>query len=113
MIALLKKTSAFALAFVLMAPMSVFAQGLQNPLKVGTLEEFLALILQAVVNLGTIVLVIMLVYVGFLFVVGQGNEEKISEAKKALMWTVIGGLVLLGAQAISLVIQATVNSLKA
>ena len=84
-----------------------------NPLKgVCTLPDLLNLILQAVVSLGTIVLVIMLVYVGFLFVVAQGNEEKLKTAKSALLWTVIGGLVLLGAQAISLVIQATVGSLQ-
>jgi len=83
-----------------------------NPLKVDTVPEFLALILAAVVNLGTIILVLMLVYVGFLFVVAQGNEEKLQNAKSALLWTVVGGLVLLGAQAISLVIQATVGSLQ-
>lgn len=114
MIASLKKFSAGMFAFLLMMPMMAFAsEGLVNPLKVGTIEELLALVLKAVVNIGTIVLVLMLVYVGFLFVVGQGNEEKISEAKKALMWTVIGGLVLLGAQAISLVVQSTVGALQA
>ncbi|MBY0110606.1 pilin [Patescibacteria group bacterium] len=111
---MIKKVSAFSLSAYLFLPMMVFAsEGLVNPLKVGTIEELLALVLKAVVNIGTIVLILMLVYVGFLFVVGQGNEEKISEAKKALMWTVIGGLVLLGAQAISLVIQSTVGSLQA
>lgn len=76
------------------------------------MTDLLQLILQAVVSLGTIVLVVMLVYVGFLFVVAQGNEEKLKNAKSALLWTVIGGLVLLGAQSISLVIQATVGSLQ-
>ena len=85
---------------------------LVNPLKVDSVPEFLALILKAVVNLGSIILVLMLVYVGFLFVVAQGNEEKLQNAKSALLWTVVGGLVLLGAQAISLVIQATVGSLQ-
>ena len=53
----------------------------------------------------------MIVYVGFLFVAARGNEEKIRSARDALMWTVIGGLILLGAEAISLVIQATVKTL--
>ena len=70
----------------------------------------LAAILEAVVRLGGIILVIAIVYVGFKFVVAQGNEEKIKEARGALVWTVIGGLILLGAQAISLVIQETAAS---
>ncbi len=53
----------------------------------------------------------MLVYVGFLFVAAQGNEEKIRSARSALVWTLIGGLILLGATAISKVIQATANTL--
>jgi archaellum component FlaF (FlaF/FlaG flagellin family) len=68
-------------------------------------------ILQAVVDIGAIVLIFMLVWVGFLFVTAQGNPEKISSARSALIWTVIGGLILLGAEAISKVIEATVSSL--
>lgn len=86
--------------------------GLTNPLNnVKTLEEFLTKILDALVILGSILLTLAIVYVGFLFVVAQGNEEKIRSARGALMWTVIGGLILLGAKAISLVIQDTVKAL--
>jgi hypothetical protein len=53
----------------------------------------------------------MIVYVGFLFVAAQGNEEKIRSARSALVWTVIGGLILLGAKAIALVIEQTVSTL--
>ena len=88
-----------------------FEGGLKNPLKdIDSLEDLLSAILEAVVRLGGIILVIAIVYVGFKFVVAQGNEEKIKEARSALVWTVIGGLILLGAQAISLVIQETASS---
>ena len=83
-----------------------------NPLGSGTsLSSFMTNILQFVINIGAIIVILMLVYVGFLFVVAQGNESKISEARNALLWTVIGALILLGAQAISLGIQATVQAL--
>lgn len=87
--------------------------GLTNPLKdIDTLPEFLNAILGGIVQIGTIILIMMLVYVGFLFVAARGNAEKIQGAKSALLWTVIGGLVLLGATSIQLVIQGTVNSLQ-
>lgn len=86
--------------------------GLVNPLKgISTLDEFLKAILDGVIQIGTLVLIMMLVYVGFLFVVARGNPEKIQGAKSALVWTVIGGLVLLGATAIQLVISGTVKSI--
>lgn len=75
------------------------------------LSAFLASILQFVVYIGSIVVIFMLIYVGYLFVIAKGNETKITEARKALLWTVVGALILLGAQAISLGIQATVAAL--
>jgi hypothetical protein len=68
-------------------------------------------ILDGVVLIGSIFLTLMIVYVGFLFVAAQGNEEKIRSARSALVWTVIGGLILLGAKAIALVIEQTVSTL--
>ncbi len=86
--------------------------GLTNPLNnIDSLPQLLDVVLKAIVQIGTIILTLALVYVGFLFVVAQGNEEKIRNAKSALLWTIIGGLVLLGASAIGAVIGSTVDKL--
>lgn len=86
--------------------------GLTNPLNsINSLPELLRAILGGVVQIGVIFLTLMIVYVGFLFVAAQGNAEKLSSARSALVWTIIGGLILLGAQAIELVIEATVQTL--
>lgn len=53
----------------------------------------------------------MLVYVGYLFVVARGNPGEIEAARKALLWTLIGALILLGAKAIAIGIQQTVQAL--
>lgn len=84
-----------------------------NPLphNIRRIDQLAALILDALVYLGTIVLILMLVWTGFMFVRAQGAEEKIKEAKSSLLWTVVGGLVLLGATALSLIIQSTIESL--
>lgn len=87
---------------------------LLNPLQGGTsLESFLNMILSFVIRIGAIVVVVMLVYVGYLFVVAQGSDSKLTEARKALLWTIIGALILLGAQAIAIGLQSTVNALSA
>lgn len=86
--------------------------GLTNPLNnIDSLPKFMEVILGAVVQIGTIILTLAIVYVGFLFVQAQGNEEKIKAARSSLMWTVIGGLVLLGASTIGKVIESTVGAL--
>lgn len=85
---------------------------LDNPLGTGaSLPGLLTAILQFVVRIGAIIVVLMLVYVGFLFVTAQGSETKITAAKSALLWTVVGALILLGAEAIAQGIQATVQAL--
>ena len=85
---------------------------LVNPLRgIDSFEELLARILEAVVDIGTIVLTVAIIWVGVLFVAARGNEEKIKQARQALMYAVIGGLLLLGAQAIASVIQSSVESL--
>lgn len=85
--------------------------GLFNPLKANSLEGLLADVLAFVARLGFIVVVVMIIWVGFMFVAAQGNSEKISKARTALLWTIIGGLILIGAQAIALLVQATASSL--
>jgi heme/copper-type cytochrome/quinol oxidase subunit 2 len=68
-------------------------------------------ILDFVATIGSIVIILMLVVVGFQFVTAQGAPAEIAKARSALLWTVVGGLILLGAKAISLGIQATVQAL--
>lgn len=86
---------------------------LENPLgNTSSLSDLLTAILKFVTTeIGPVVVTLMLVYCGFLFVVAQGNEEKIRDARSALIWTVIGALVLLGAAVIQGVITSTVNTL--
>lgn len=84
---------------------------LVNLLKFDTVEEVIAGIMDLLVQVGSILLVFALVLAGFRFVSAQGSPGKIEEARNSLTWVVIGGLLLLGAEAISLVIKATVESL--
>lgn len=88
-------------------------QTIANPLRYNSLNSLLDAILGALIQIGSIVLTIMLVWVGFKFVAARGNEEKIRAARTALFWTVIGGLILLGAKAIQTVITETAQNITA
>ena len=86
-------------------------QTLVNPLQADSLEELLQIFLRAVVQIGTIILVLAIIWCGFLFVKARGNPAELATAKKAFLWTIIGGLILLGAEAIGQVIKATAENL--
>lgn len=64
---------------------------------VGLLE----IIAEGVLPLGITLVVIMVIYSGFLFVKSQGNEKELPQAKEALKWAIIGGILLIGATAIA------------
>lgn len=85
---------------------------LVNPLRFTTIKGFLDAMLSAVVTIATPIVVLMLVYSGFLFVSAQGNPEKLVKARQAIMWTLIGAVIVLGAFVLSSAIEGTVNQLQ-
>ncbi len=82
-----------------------------NPIKANDLYAFISDVLTEVAKLGAVVVVFFIIYSGFLFVTAQGNEEKLKTAKKALLYTLIGAAILLGASLIATVIKNTVSEL--
>ena len=87
-----------------------------NPLQGGadTIPEVVNLILKKIVlPIGAVIIVFMIIYSGFLFVMAQGNEEKLKTAKKTFTYTIIGAAVLLGALVISELVQSTIDAIKA
>lgn len=85
--------------------------GIKNPLKVDSVADVMKIFFDALVQLGSVAVVLSIIYAGFLFVVARGNPEELKKAKTTLYWTIIGALVLLGAQVIASVIENTLNRL--
>src|SRR3989344_7049485 len=86
---------------------------LDNPLgdKINDLPSFIYTILEVVFQIGAILSVLAIIYVGFLFVSARGDPEKLVTARKAFLYTIIGIAVLLGATLIASVIDSTVTDL--
>jgi heme/copper-type cytochrome/quinol oxidase subunit 2 len=88
------------------------AQNFVNPLGSGSsIESLLNTIIDVVIFILIPVIVLMLVYTGFLFVQAQGNPAKLSEARKVFVWTLVGAFVILAARALKDAVVATVSSL--
>ena len=85
--------------------------GLTNPLKSATLEGFLLAILDILLVFAMPIIVLFIMYAGFLYVTAQGDPGKIKTAHSALTWSVVGGVIIFGSKLIIEVIQNTVNTL--
>ena len=66
-------------------------------------------ILEILLIIAVPIIIIFIVYAGFLYVTAQGNANKIQDANRALTYALIGGAIVLGARVIGAIIQATVN----
>lgn len=80
-----------------------------GPIK--TIPEFLLAIVDLVFLFGMPIIVMFIIYAGFLFVTAGDNESQISKAKTTITWTLIGAAVLIGAKVIAMAIQTTVLTL--
>lgn len=83
-----------------------------NPIRYDTFMEFIRAILEVVLRIGIPVAAIFIIYSGFLFIKAQGNEEKLSEAKRAITYTIIGTAILLGSWLLATGIQSTIDTLR-
>ncbi|MDB5266494.1 MAG: protein of unknown function with transrane region [Parcubacteria group bacterium] len=88
---------------------------LTNPFSKGgnsLIDLFNAILKNIVLPIGGVIIILAFIYSGFLYVSAQGDENKVSTAHRAFLYTAVGAAILLGAEAISVVISNTISSLK-
>ena len=80
----------------------VFGQESADPDQATTvLAEGVAQIIQVVLSILGVVLIVLIIYAGFLWMTAAGNEDKISKAKKTIVAAVIGLAIVLSAYLIT------------
>ncbi len=118
MVRIQKYIYAVVCSVLFVAPMVLFADPpgppapikIDNPLsKISDIPTLITTIVDAVTTIGYYVVVIFIIYAGFLFVKARGDKGGLEEAKKTFLWTVVGAAVLLGASILSNVIKNTVT----
>lgn len=85
---------------------------LTNPLKTTSVTGFLLAVIEVLLIFATPVIVIYIMYAGFQFVMSRGAPGEIEHARQALLYAIIGGIIIVGAQVIINIIQTTINSLR-
>lgn len=89
------------------------ANTLCNPLKseFDTIPKLFQAILGIAAEIGSVFVILGIIYSGFLFVMARGNQEELSKAKRAITYSVIGAALVLGAWAFSVAIANTINTI--
>ena len=130
---IIKKIKYFSVLLLSFLPVLVFAQGspgsgqgspgsgqgspggaagksvqLDNPLNNETLMGLLQDILDVIMIFAVPIIVFFIIYAGFLYVTARGNETQVSNATRALLYAVVGGVIILGAQVLLEVISGTI-----
>ena len=82
-----------------------------NPLKTDSFTALMESISQLAVEIGIPIAALFIIYSGLKLVMAKGNEESIKDAKKGLLWAIIGSGILIGAWTIMKILQSTVESL--
>ena len=82
---------------------------LKNPLGDSTIIGFFNSIVDVLLVFAVPLIVFFIMYAGFLYVTARGNPTEITKAHKALLYALIGGVLILGAHALLLIISGTVS----
>lgn len=97
----------------LMMPQLALAQisvKLENFLSVNTIEDLIVSILNILIVIAVPIVVFFIIYAGFLYVTARGNAQQIQQASRSLTYAIIGGVLILGAVALSQIIANVVGN---
>jgi hypothetical protein len=82
-----------------------------NPIPALTsIDALLIAILDVIIIISTPIVVFMLIYAGFMYVTARGNPEQIKIASRALIYGLIGGVVIMGSKAILIIMSDVATS---
>ncbi len=116
------------LALPLLSPIPLYAQQngnqnsapqqhvqvkLDNPLgATKSVPELVRRFLNIVLKIGVPIVVLAIIWTGYLFIAARGNPDGLKKAKDSLMYTLIGAFILLGAYAIAEAVVSTINAIR-
>ena len=86
---------------------------LRNPLdSINSIESLLTSLLSVFIVIATPIIVLAIIYAGFLYVTARGNVEQTKKATTALTYAIIGGVILLGSVAIAQIVSNIVAAFR-
>ncbi|HLD00005.1 MAG TPA: hypothetical protein VJC11_03530 [Patescibacteria group bacterium] len=90
--------SLVALGFMAVAH-SAFAISLENPIGTDDPRVFIGRMIRGILGLSGAVALLFFIYGGFLYLVAQGEQERIQRGKQTIVWATLGLVVIFGSYA--------------
>ncbi len=86
---------------------------LQNYLKSGidSIPQLISYILKLAAMIGLPIVVLFIMWAGFMYVTARGDQAKIRRAHDAFLYSMVGAALVLGAAVIAAAIQGTISNL--
>ncbi len=81
-----------------------------NPLRAPNIICFIQQIIDIILIFALPIIVLAIIYAGFLIVTAQGDVAKVTKGREAFTWAVVGGVLILGAKVIMVAIKGTVDA---
>ena len=72
----------------------------ENPTIADDIPDFLYAVLRIFVIIAVPIVIFFIIYAGFLYVTARGNAEQLKTAHTALLYAIVGGLIVVGATVI-------------
>lgn len=72
-----------------------------------TLQDFIAVLIKIIQAIGIPVLVVCIIYAGYIIVAAGGNEDQVTKGKTWIFWTLIGAAIIVSAQVIANLVYDT------
>lgn len=82
---------------------------IENPLKVNSVQQVIYLAVDIATYAGVAFAILALIYVGFKFVMAQGSEDKLKEAKSWFLYIIVGLAILISAKVIVEIVKNTLS----
>lgn len=101
----------YIIYFVVLLGLPFLANAIKidNPIQYDKIEDILAAITELLKNIAILVGTIMIIISGIQYITSAGNEEKITKAKKNLVYTIIGVAIIFAADLIIDFIREILN----
>jgi uncharacterized membrane protein len=90
-----------------------FSFSIESFLKFDDLEGLLVAILNILIVIAVPIIVLFIIYAGFLYVTARGNVQQIETANRAIVYAIIGAIMAIGALAIAEIIKNTIGGFTA
>ena len=88
------------------------SKGLVDPLNGVTIPGLLDALLGVVIVIATPIIVFFIIFAGFKYVTARGNATQVQDATRALTYAIIGGVLVIGATAITTIITGLVDAFR-